>query len=140
MSAILKIKTLVEQNFRNLYLYGIIGSISAGLDFLVYYLLTTELEVSYQFANVLSVLIGITTSFILNRRFNFKVTDKVLRRFIIFLSVGLGGLLLSSLYLHVFVEILLFNQLVSKLLSIAFVVLMQFVLNKFITFKIYFDE
>ena len=140
MSAILKIKTLVEQNFRNLYLYGIIGSISAGLDFLVYYLLTTELEVSYQFANVLSVLIGITTSFILNRRFNFKVTDKVLRRFIIFLSVGLGGLLLSSLYLHVFVETLLFNQLVSKLLSIAFVVLMQFVLNKFITFKIYFDE
>lgn len=140
MSAIIKIKTLVEQNFRNLYLYGIIGSISAGLDFLVYFLLTTELEIPYQFANVLSVLIGITTSFILNRRFNFKVTDRVLRRFIIFLSVGLGGLLLSSLYLHVFVEILMFNQLVSKLLSIVFVVLIQFVLNKFITFKIYFNE
>lgn len=121
--------------FRNLILYGLIGIFSAGIDFLVFYMLATILEVFYLIANIFSVTIGITISFILNRNYNFRVKDNVSKRFLMFTSVGLGGLLLSSALLYIFIDILTLDKVISKVLSIIFVVLIQFLLNTFITFK-----
>ena len=61
-------------------LYGIIGSSSALLDFLIFTLLTEVFGVYYLVANCISVTCGLTNSFILNRKYNFKVTDKTLKR------------------------------------------------------------
>lgn len=125
----------IYSKFRNLILYGIIGIFSAGLDFIIFYALTTIVEVFYLIANVFSVTIGITTSFILNRKYNFKVIDKVFKRYLIFVSVGSFGLLLSSALLYFFIDIVTLDIIVSKVLSIVFVVLIQFFLNRYITFK-----
>ena len=121
--------------FRHLILYGIIGGMSSGLDFLLYTAWVEFVGLNYMLANCISVLAGILVSFLLNRKYNFKVEDKTVRRFLIFLSVGLGGLLFSNLILYLCVEYLFVNELVSKVLSIVPVVLLQFLLNKFITFK-----
>lgn len=125
----------IYSKFRNLILYGIIGIFSAGLDFIIFYALTTIVEVFYLIANVFSVTIGITTSFILNRKYNFKIIDKVFKRYLIFVSVGSFGLLLSSALLYFFIDIVTLDIIVSKVLSIVFVVLIQFFLNRYITFK-----
>lgn len=121
--------------FRNLILYGIIGALSASFDFLLFYFLTTTLNVYYLFANVFSVTCGICLSFFLNREYNFKVKNKFIKRLTIFFSVGFFGLIISSGLLYAFVVFLQFEKVLSKLLSIILVVLMQFLLNKFITFK-----
>lgn len=121
--------------FRHLIFYGIIGSFCASLDFLVFYVLTTIGEVFYLIANIISVTTAIVISFILNTKYNFKVQDKILKRFLIFISVGFGGLLSSSVLLYFFIDILTLGKVISKALSIVFVVLLQFLLNKFITFK-----
>lgn len=121
--------------FRHLILYGLIGGFSSGLDFLLYTALVELAALNYMIANCISVLVGITVSFLLNRKYNFKVEDKTLRRFFIFLSVGLGGLLFSNLILYLCIEYMCLSELVSKVISIVPVVLLQFILNKFITFK-----
>lgn len=121
--------------FRSLILYGIIGSLSSCLDFLIYSALVEWVGLDYILANCISVLAGIATSFVLNRKYNFKVEDKTARRFVIFLSVGLGGLCLSNLILWLCIQQLQINELLSKLLSIVLVVVLQFILNKYITFK-----
>ncbi len=121
--------------FRNLILYGIIGGFSACIDFLIFYTLSNILDFYYVVANIISVTIGISISFILNKSYNFKVKDKVLKRFIIFFSIGFGGLLLSTALLYLFIDFLSLDKIISKILSIILVVLIQFVLNKFITFK-----
>jgi len=123
--------------FRNLILYGIIGLFSAGIDFIIYYTMTSILDVFYLIANIFSISIGISISFVLNKKFNFKVNDNVLKRFLIFITVGFGGLLTSSALLYYFIDILDLDKILAKLLSIAFVVLIQFFVNKFITFKKY---
>lgn len=128
------IRNLYEK-FQHLILYGIIGSFSSGLDFLVYTLLVEFIGFPYIFANCISVIVGITTSFILNRNYNFKVKDHAKRRFSVFLTVGLCGLLLSNVILYVCIEKLLLNSIISKLLSIILVVFFQFIANKYITFK-----
>ena len=121
--------------FRTLILYGIIGSFSSFLDFIIYTLLTGYVGLFYITANCISVLMGITTSFTLNRKYNFKVKDKTGKRFLIFLTVGLCGLLMSNLILYVCIAHLQYNTTLSKVLSIILVVFMQFLINKYITFK-----
>lgn len=121
--------------FRNLILYGIIGSFSSGLDFAIYTLLVQLAGLQYLLANCISVLGGITTSFILNRNYNFQVKDNTKRRFFIFLTVGLCGLMLSNIILYVCIDLFDLNKIISKLLSIVLVVFFQFIVNKYFTFK-----
>lgn len=126
---------IVYVKFRDLILYGLIGALSSSLDFGVYTVLVKCLSLNYLLANSISVVVGITTSFTLNRKYNFKVSDKTVRRFAIFMTVGLCGLVLSNLILFVCINTIHINELLSKLLSIALVVILQFMANKFITFK-----
>lgn len=121
--------------FRNLILYGIIGSCTATLDFLIFTALTQGLHFYYIVANVISCSTGILCSFLLNRKYNFKVTDHTFRRLLIFVAVGITGMFLSSLILHITIELLQWNELVSKLISIIIVVLFQFLMNKHISFR-----
>lgn len=126
--------------FRNLILYGIIGSFTSFLDFCIFTILSEYISLYYLVANCISVLIGISTSFILNRKFNFKVEDHYKRRFIIFLGVGLCGLALSNFILYLGVEKMHIDNLFMKFASIILVVGFQFILNKFVTFKYNFDK
>jgi putative flippase GtrA len=122
-------------SFRNLILYGIIGSFSAGSDFVIFYILTTICGVFYLPANIISVSVGISISFLLNRKFNFQVKDNVFKRFVLFFTIGLAGLFISSLLLYCFINLMDLDKIISKVLSIVGVVLMQFFLNKNFTFK-----
>ena len=121
--------------FRNLVLYGIIGSCTATLDFLIFTGLTQWTAIHYIVANVVSCSIGILCSFLLNRKYNFKITDHTIRRMIIFFSVGIFGMFLSSVILHFCIDTMLWNEILSKLTSIVIVVLIQFVMNKHISFR-----
>lgn len=123
------------RKFRNLILYGIIGACTATLDFLIFTGLTRWTAIYYVVANVISCSTGILCSFLLNRKYNFKVTDHTMRRMVIFFSVGVFGLFLSSLILHFCIDNLLLGELESKLISIVIVVVIQFFLNKYISFR-----
>lgn len=125
----------IYKKFRNLILYGLIGTVSASADFVVYYILSNLIGLFYLYANSISVTFGISISFILNRKYNFKVKDKVYKRLIIFFLVGFSGLLLSSGLLYVFIDMFYLDKLVSKLLSIILVVTFQFIVNKYVTFN-----
>ena len=84
---------------RQAFLYGIIGACSSGLDAALFALLSGPLGWDPYVTNVLTVHCGIFCSFLLNRRFNFKMTDRTLRRFLMFYVTGLLGLLLSQFIL-----------------------------------------
>ena len=130
-------KKIIElyNRFRNLILYGFIGGFCAALDFGIYTGLCYRDIMPYLWANIISIHIGIFTSFILNRSFNFKVKDKVTTRFLSFYTVGLVGLGISELMLYLMVTKGGLNAIVCKLISIVVVALIQFLLNKYITFR-----
>lgn len=120
--------------YQQLFRYGVIGATCAGIDFVCYSILVL-CGINMFVANVVGVNVGILLSFHLNRKYNFKVTDKTLRRFLIFYAVGLTGLGASSLILYVTVDLWHFNEFYSKLVSIVVVALLQFCLNKSVTFR-----
>lgn len=121
------------RRFRELILYGIIGGLCASLDFITYTILCLFLQ--YLVANIISVHIGIFCSFILNRQYNFKIKDKTFYRFKLFYLVGLTGLVVSEVLIYFFVDICGINHLVSKIITVFVSALLQFILNKYITFK-----
>ena len=71
----------------------------------------------------------------LNRSLNFRVKDKATVRFMSFYAVGIAGLGISELMLYLLVTVGGMNELICKLLSIVVVALVQFLLNKYVTFK-----
>lgn len=121
-------------------MYGVIGSFTSLLDFCIFTVLTSFVGIYYMAANCISVLAGITTSFLLNRSINFKVKDHYKRRFVVFLCVGLCGLVLSNAILYLGIDKMHCDETIVKLASIVLVVGFQFLLNKFVTFKYNFDK
>lgn len=123
------------QRYRELIAYCAIGCTGATLDFVVYALLTNFAGLHYQLANILSVSFGIVNNFFLNRQFNFRTKDRTLARLCGFYAVGMFGWALSAGLLWLFIEQMTLNTLVAKLGTIVFVTIVQFCLNKFITFR-----
>lgn len=121
--------------FRHLILYGIIGGFCAALDFAIYSVLCHYDLLPYLWANAISVHVGIFTSFVLNRQRNFKIKDKTPLRFLSFYIVGLTGLGISSVMLYLMVDYAQWNEIACKLITIVVVALVQFFLNKYITFR-----
>lgn len=128
-------KEMLKRNINQLILYGIIGCMAAGIDYLFYSILTICFGLYYIIANSFSVLIGIITSFSLNRTLNFKVTDKRAVRFCYFITIGIFGLILSNIILWVGVDNLKLHEKATKVVSIFFVAFIQFLFNKFVTFR-----
>lgn len=120
---------------QKMFLYGVIGVFSASLDTISYMLLNTRLQVPNLAANFISVNIGICVSFFLNTYFNFRKADELKKRIIRFFSIGYLGLLISSLIMWTGVEYLMLTKLYVKVFSIFVVAAIQYLLNKFITFR-----
>lgn len=130
------IKIFLEKHkvlIRQMLLYGIIGLTAAGIDTLVFYLLTKAWPVVL--SNIISVNVGITISFFLNAFFNFKKRDRLARRALKFYLIGYAGLALSTLMLYLGVTVLAFGAMPVKLVSVVVVAMLQFITNKLITFK-----
>jgi len=129
------IKKTDKPLFRQIFLYGLIGGGSALLDFLLFTLLYGSFGVNEYAANVISVHAGIAMSFILNRRYNFKKTDRLLFRAVSFYLTGLFGLALSQGLLWAGGALLQLPVVPVKFVSIFIVAAVQFVINKLITFN-----
>ena len=110
--------------FKQLFLYGIIGAFSSGIDAILFHFLVYRVNVYSIVANIFSVLVGILISFFLNLNFNFKVKDRVFVRFLSFFTVIIA--LGEKLYWNIFI---------TKIGSIFIVAMVQFILNKLISFR-----
>lgn len=120
--------------FKQLFLYAIIGTFSSTIDALFFHFLVYKVHIYSVIANIFSVVLGIVISFILNLNFNFKVKDKIFVRFLSFFTIGLLGLLLSTIIIALG-EKLNWDIFITKIGSIFVVALVQFILNKLISFK-----
>jgi putative flippase GtrA len=115
--------------------YALIGIICASIDWLIFTLLVNEFHFSLFLANLISTHIGIFLSFTLNLRINFVVKDKIFNRFIFFYSIGFIGYIFGHFMIHFLVNNVYLSPSTSKIFSCFGVFLIQFTLNKLITFK-----
>jgi putative flippase GtrA len=127
---VVKKKQVVIKQF---ILYGIIGIIASTTDVIIFTLLSNNINIFI--SNAISVNTGITISFFANTFINFKKKNRIFKRFLMFFTVGYIGLGLSSLILFIGVDLLEIEKIYVKVFTVFFVAIVQFILNKYITFK-----
>ncbi len=115
-------------------LYCLCGGTGVLSDYAIFRL-ALGLGAGYQGANAIGYLSGTLVSFVLNRKITFGVRDQVSRRLALFLGVAGLGYLVSAALMWLFVERFIIDERVAKILTLPVVVVLQFSLNRWITFR-----
>lgn len=115
-------------------LYCLCGGLGVSTDYAVYYL-SYSAGLWYQGANGLGYLAGTLLSFALNRVLTFGMRDRVLQRLGLFLGVAAVGYSASAVLLWALVQYGQLDPRIAKLITLPMVVLLQFGLNRRITFQ-----
>jgi putative flippase GtrA len=129
-----KVKKLLLQN-RQFLLYCAIGVCGVSLDFGVYSLLLKSKLLDYQAANAVGYASGTLLSFLLNVRYNFRVTGKMAARLFSFFCVAFLGWLASAGMLHLLIADCGWNKYLAKAATLVVVVLLQYNLNRLVSFR-----
>ena len=119
--------TIIRQSLR----YVCIGALASTVDASLYFVFTRFASLPFLLANFTSVNIGITVSFLLNTFVNFRQPTNLLARAVSFYGVCYAGMLLSMGLLGLGTG--MFGP-VAGLEHGVFVGILQFTLNKLVTF------
>jgi len=115
--------------------YGIVGVFGLFVDMGIFYILHKMFGVNYIISNIVSSTLAVIHNFIINSVFTFKVKDKPLKRFVSFYSIALVGMAVSSGLLVLMIDGLNMDSMISKVISVVIVAIMQYFLNKRLTFR-----
>ena len=130
-----KIKTAIySEDFVQLVKYVLIGVLGLVVDFGIYTILT-HFKMNVEIANIISSTCGIINNFLWNSYTNFKVHDRMILRFISYFIVGQITTVFTTISLFVFVTKLGYPHLMVKVIATFMVTLIQFVINKVVTFR-----
>ena len=115
--------------------YLFIGGFAASIDVGIFIFLHELINIKSLISHSVSVPISAIFSFSANAYFNFKKSDLLFYRFVSFSIVVGIGYLLGVLIIFIIDTVLQLGGTIGKLVSLPFVVTLQFYLNSKITFK-----
>jgi len=146
----------VRKSLKELFKYELVGIVGLGVDLGVFFLFRDVFGIPYWIAAIIGNIAGIFNNFLMNSFFTFKTTDKIVKRGISFGGIAAVGLVINAFMTPLTAEIFLpwiikvsseplgFSpdiasaktiQTIAKMLVTFFVAMLQFVANKYITFK-----
>lgn len=115
--------------------YFFIGLTGASIDFFAFALLYNYFMVGEVIANIISSFLGFNNNFFLNAHFNFKTKGNFLVRYFSYFGVCIFGICISTAFLYVTVSKMGFNPFLSKFVVMGLIFVIQYYLNKKITFR-----
>lgn len=127
-------KLLYSTSFIQLVKYVLIGILGLVVDFGVYTILT-YFKMNVEIANIISSTCGIINNFFWNSYTNFKVHDRLILRFISYFLVGQITTIFTTISLFIFATKMGFPHLIVKIIATFVATLIQFIINKIITFR-----
>ena len=129
------IKTeIYSEDFVQLVKYVLIGVLGLVVDFGIYTILT-HFKMNVEIANIISSTCGIINNFLWNSYTNFKVHDRMILRFISYFIVCQITTVFTTVSLFIFVTKLGYPHLIVKIVATFVATLIQFVINKVVTFR-----
>ena len=118
-----------------------VGGTSTIVDWGMFYLFAIILLVHHEISLVISSLSGFIVNFSMNKLFTFKCkSKKIIRQFSAYLLIAIIVLLISMLLLYLFVDILSFDKMLSRIFITLLMIPANYVIHKTFTFnKRFFD-
>lgn len=135
-----KIKELFKK-YQEIINYLVIGVLTTIVSLLTYYLLVYTIldpnkALELQCANIISWILSVTFAYFTNRIYVFKTNNKIsLKEAISFYLSRVTTLLLDMGLMYIFVSMLKYNDKLIKLVVQFIVIILNYILSKFIVFK-----
>lgn len=120
------------------FLYLIFGMLTTLVDFFIY-LILTHFSVNYMVANVIAWVLAVAFAYITNKIFVFN--SKSVKKQVLFdeitgfVGARLFSLVFSLIFIYTAVTLVGTNEVIAKILSSVFVVIINYVFSKFFIFK-----
>ena len=132
-SKIIKNHPILEQIIK----FCIVGALGAVINYSIFFLLLFYLKIHYIVSSGTGFVVSVFTSFILNRRFTFKIRSRrIMKNTVIkYFSVNIFSMLSGLLALAGFVELLYINVYIANLLAVGFTASCNFLGSKFFVFR-----
>lgn len=117
--------------------YFLVAGIAFAVDYTLLYIFTEFLQVYYLVSAIVSFAVGIVISYNLSVQwvFNTRNLDNRMQEFLVFLFIGIIGLVLNIVIIYMFTSFIHFHYMFSKIISTAFVYFWNFGARKLILFK-----
>lgn len=116
--------------------YSIVGGLATAVDFLILYILTDYAGLYYLLSATLSFIVAAFVNYNMNRRWTFQSNGKKRKQIPVFLTIAVMGLLINNNILYLGVTFLNWHYLLVKIFATGFVMVWNFLGNKYLTFKI----
>lgn len=111
--------------------YCLVGGIATIFDWGTYSITLFLFNINYQICTIAGFILGLIVNFILSKKMVFKEKSKVGKyEFIMYVVIGVIGLLFTTGLMYIFVEKLIFNPLTSRMLTTVLVLIWNFVGRK----------
>ena len=130
------IKKLIN---KEIILYVIFGVLTTIVNLIAYYLFSNIININYLISNAIAWIISVVFAYITNKFFVFNSSyinkDVIIEEFIKFMNCRLISVLSEVVLLFLFVDLLLMNDIVAKLIIGVLVALINFIFSKVFIFK-----
>ena len=123
-------------NVQHFVRYIIFGTASVLFGWIVLIFFVKFTKMNNHVVYYLSGHFGIGLSFILNYRFNFKITDRFWRRFLQKYMVALSGIFVGHFFVLFAISLFDNNLILTSFFSYFFVFIYQYILNKKFTYQL----
>ena len=120
-------------------LYVIFGILTTIVNLIAYYLFSNIININYLISNAIAWIISVVFAYITNKFFVFNSSDinkdVIIEEFIKFMNCRLISGLSEVVLLFLFVDLLLMNDIVAKLIIGVLVAVINFIFSKVFIFK-----
>ena len=125
--------------YKEVILYIFFGGCTTLVNIVVYYLCAHPLNMLTTMSTIISWILSVTFAYVTNKIWVFEsnVDNKhdLLKEIVSFYGCRLSTGILDLIIMIVFVDILMFNDLIIKILSNILVIVLNYVANKLYIFK-----
>lgn len=133
-----KLKELAEK-YEELIKYVIIGVITTIINYAIFAIFASVIKIDIHASNIIAWVVSVIFAYFTNKIFvfeskSFKI-DVLVKEMVSFGGARVFSLLLEEIILYIFVNVLNMNQLIIKLIANVVVMIVNYILSKFIIFK-----
>jgi len=119
--------------------YLVVGGLTTVVSILVFALFNNILNFDYRIASVISWIFAVAFAYFTNKTFVFKTRNKTLKETFIesikFFSSRIFSLIVDLGIIILLVEVFKLDELISKIIVQLIIVILNYILSKFIVFK-----
>ncbi len=124
--------------YKEIINYLIAGFLTLIVSISSYAILSKVLHVYYITSNIISWILAVIAAYYLNRKFVFKSTStkkEKIAEIIKFFKYRILSLIIETILIYLLVDIILINDLISKVIVQIIVIILNYIFSKFLIFK-----